>query len=409
MAPIRLPPALDLAAWKAAGPEDHLAQLAKLKLREKAGFSPNQWINDGRLSPVQFYCYLKARFGRPTGSAMLFRSPSTDNFIQWNFAVVSHGFFIDIMGTRSQTEIRPFLRSDISTEEWDAFVDTLLSDMKHRREEIAAVHRTLEKWVLFVNPYRRLRDIAALLEEKATGIDLKEPVPPPTIAPRAAVEAYLESRQAYVKALVEAQATGLSLRMVVPVLMESFVNLLIFALAKKEIRADERLYENLLRTPVDVRAKSLSLNCEGFAGPIDGASPQFRAFHTIMNARNDLLHGNIDPTKLMFDEAFFDERVIPLFKDEVSLFHRLIRSSTRHVELSAGLADLASAHAFIEYLLGKLEPGLRKFIEALMANSYPGWRKDEKRAGILFDDTLWDVFPVSDPPPAPAGFDAQGN
>src|SRR5262249_43303669 len=45
------------------------------------------WANDGSISPLDLYCYLKARFGPPNGISMLFRKSSSDNAIQWHYTI----------------------------------------------------------------------------------------------------------------------------------------------------------------------------------------------------------------------------------------------------------------------------------------------------------------------------------
>src|SRR6266536_953505 len=56
------------------------------------------WANDGSISPLDLYCYLKARFGPPNGISMLFRKPSSDNAIQWHYTLFSSGSMIDFFG-----------------------------------------------------------------------------------------------------------------------------------------------------------------------------------------------------------------------------------------------------------------------------------------------------------------------
>lgn len=50
-----------------------------------------------------------------------------------------------------------------------------------------------------------------------------------------------------------------------PVMAESFVNFLLFILAKPEIKSNDRLYQTTLRQPIDIRVQSLHLNCNGFS------------------------------------------------------------------------------------------------------------------------------------------------
>jgi hypothetical protein len=332
---------------------------------------------------------------------MLFRTPSTDNFIQWNYAIMSDGYFVDILGTSSRLEICPYYAEEIPHQAWCEFLKQLNVEFVNWSAEIESARHTMEKWVLFINPYRRLDFIALQLERRLRALDLSEPPALPVpFGTRAQVDEYVRARQNYWDRLVEAQTAGLGLRMISPVFCEAFINLLIFLLANDVVRADKRLRESILRSQVDVRAKSLSLNCVGFAKPVDGAAQAFRDFSRLMNGRNDLLHGNVDPERLMLEEVFFDQRFIPLFEREESLFSRLMRGACRYIEPITALGDLDVARRFVAYLLDCLTPEVRPTIEGVVRNSYPGWRPDLGRAGILFAEDLWEVIPVAGTPNA---------
>src|SRR5688572_20443381 len=79
---------------------------------------------------------------------------------------------------------------------------------------------------------------------------------------------------------VYTEALGLctSIRMLAPVLAESFVNLVLFISIKPGIRNDDRLYESLFRQDVDVRVRSLNLNCSGFTKAVDVNDERFKQF-----------------------------------------------------------------------------------------------------------------------------------
>ena len=61
-----------------------------------------------------------------------------------------------------------------------------------------------------------------------------------------------------------------------------------------------------------MRIKSLPLCCEGFEHPITGSEELFKAFLRLMNRRNDLLHGNVDPKASTGEDIDFDQGTIPL-------------------------------------------------------------------------------------------------
>jgi hypothetical protein len=188
---------------------------------------------------------------------------------------------------------------------------------------------------------------------------------------------------------------GMTLRMLAPVLAESFINMLFFLLAKDGVKADQRLYDDFVRKQIDVRVRGLQLYCSGFIRPIDPKDQSFKAFHTVMNGRNDFLHGNVDPKRMRFDEMFFDN-TIPLFKDEKSLIRRWTENSLKGVEREVALADLKTIETFIGFILDHLDPMYRKEVEAVLEEEQLGWRDDTQRVGILFGNALGEFFPVID-------------
>jgi hypothetical protein len=171
--------------------------------------------------------------------------------------------------------------------------------------------------------------------------------------------------------------------MIAPVLAESFINLLIFLLAKPEIRADERLYGDTIRREIDLRVKTLHLNCVGFRTPVDATADVFKKFHTAMNGRNDFLHGNIDPLRLRYDTVHFDG-TIPLPDRYQNMSELALVNSLIHVEPEKALADVKTVDEFIAFVLQHLDSSVRTTVEIFMKTSNPGWREDTKRAGVLF-------------------------
>jgi hypothetical protein len=186
----------------------------------------------------------------------------------------------------------------------------------------------------------------------------------------------------------DALRLGVTLKMLTPVLAEAFVNLVISILAKEEIKKDSRLYQDAIRREIDVRVKSLHLICDGFEKPVDSTSDRFKNFHTLMNGRNDFLHGNVDPTKLKFDSVYFDYGTIPIFKKrasfgELALSHKLI-----HVEPDSALTSLNTVLTFIDLVLECLDPGVREMMERFLYATSPGWRPDDGVPGVLFPEAV---------------------
>jgi len=272
-------------------------------------------------------------------------------------------------------------------------LETIKSDFKNQGRKISGVRKSLEHWNLFINPFTRLKNIVKQGRLRLSETDLTLS-PPERAIPEKQPDRFKEELEKYIKNIQEAAFLCTNLRMVAPVYAESFVNLLIFLLAKKEIKDDERLYQDLVRKQIDVRVKSLPHYCQGFVRNLSDDDEAFKNFLRLMNKRNDVLHGNVDPMSLKFDEVWFDEYT-PLFKDEKPFAERATYHLLKHIEPSEVLSDIDVVDSFIEYLLNLLAPEMKEQVERLSEDSYPGWREDTKRVGALFPDVVVDMMLVA--------------
>ena len=132
------------------------------------------------------------------------------------------------------------------------------------------IRKALEHWVEFINPYQRIRSSVESLTEELNTLDVEG------YANKKLELSDYESPKAWSEdwkrqAEIFNRATGLcfGIRSMLPVMAEAFVNLLMYILMKAPLKKDERLRENLIRQPIDVRIKSLSHNCRGFKQDIN--------------------------------------------------------------------------------------------------------------------------------------------
>jgi hypothetical protein len=362
-------------------------QLLKDKRGDDEGGGRNQWYNHGEVSPLTMYCYLKARFGKPNGVFMAVRQPSSDNLVQWDYLIISKGSFIQVIGANHCQYIVVHCERVLSESDWEEFQKNLCEEFRQMAQGISDAKRELEEWTLFVNPYRRLDLIITILEQHLKALKVEEPAPVHDRLTPTETNNYFEAVKRWDEQINEANQLALTLKMTVPVLGESFINLLIYMLAKPEIKVDQRAFDDLIKSQIDIRVKRLERDCEGFIKHVDGNASEFKKFQTVMNQRNDLLHGNADPDKMMFDKVWFDG-TIPVFPDDRSLIMRLRKGALSLVDRQATLDDVKVVRRFVEFLLGHLKPGLREKIEIMVKTLYLGWRADRKKVGLLFSETV---------------------
>jgi hypothetical protein len=366
---------------------------------KKNGASGDRWCISEALSPADLYVYLKARFGPPNGIMMLMRSPSSENFIHWHYTLKSGENFIQIMGMNTRTEFWIAGYSWVSQEDWIALENAIKEDFKNYGFKMTEIRNQFEKWILFYNPYRRLENLVENYNKELLSLNLTNlSLPKEVDAFRCLVQSDSNDPMSDIKDfeiqlnnIIEkynrARELSICLRLLTPVWAEAFINLLIFILARPEFKNDVRVYNDFLRREIDIRIKLMHLNCVGFKNPIDTSSKVFKDFQTLMNQRNDLIHGNVDPLKLGYETVFFDE-TIPLFTEAQGFIKNGILNSLIGIEPSESLQWVALVRSFMALVTESLEDDVKNQILLLLQQRDLGWREETKRVGVLFPDYI---------------------
>ena len=347
------------------------------------------WAWKSEVSPADLYCYLGARFGKPNGPQNFFRADDSDNLIHWDWVLDHSSGDIHILGMNFRTEL--WIGGDLDVNDADRLelAQQFKADFRNHGAGMAEIRHFLEKWTEFVNPYQRLsRSVEKML------LDIKEldlqpetqKIPDLTGAEDIKTSNWSEVMDRYSKGL----GLCFGVRSILPVMAEAYVNFLLFVLMRPELKNDERLRENALRQPIDVRVKSLHMTCVGFAKPVDYASAECKAYHSLVNERNDLLHGNVVLEKLRFNEVYFDGKV-PVFNEYRSMWERSVGIEIYAVGLNRLAEEVKAVKAFIGYLTTCMQPGVKKQIDLMAEKRELGWNEKTGRIGILFPDHLVDM------------------
>lgn len=350
------------------------------------------WVWRSEVAPVDLYCYLGARFGPPNGPQNFFRNDDSDNLIHWEWVLDFPGGMVHILGMTFRTEL--WLVGDLQLNEADsaALATAIKADFAVHGPRMSTIRKSLERWIEFANPYHRLRRAVEKLLADLKGLGLQpetEELPDITDPANAQIPQREELLARYSKGL----GLCFGVRSMLPVMAEAYVNFLLFALMRPELKADDRLRENVLRQPIDVRIKSLHINCSGFAKAIDYASVECKAYHRLVNERNDLLHGNVVLEKLRFSEVFFNGKV-PVFKEYRSMWERSVGVDIKAVGLRELFDEVATVNAVIAYLGTCMVPEIKAQIDLMAEKRDLGWNQDTGRIGIFFPDHLVDMLVV---------------
>lgn len=370
-------------------------ELSKKKKRGKG----SRWVLDTSLTPADLYIYLKARFGPPNGLIMIVRGSHSDNFIQWHYTLKSGPSYFEILGLNTRTELLISEYPNLSNENWVELVTEIKKDFKRFGPKLKEVRKGIESWRLFYNPYHRLKGIVKRYAEELSEIikdSFELPNDPPAFpviyssdqdGHKEDVSEFTTRIQAVTNRYLRAQEISTSLRLICPVWGEAFINFLIFILSREEIKNDQRLYQDFIRKDIDVKIKLLHINCNGFQKTIDTKHKKYKEFHSLMNERNDLLHGNIDPKKLSYETVYFDD-TIPLFTEPQGLARNSLGVSLVGIEPDETLKRIDIVNSFIDFILSHLEQPYKEQLSLILDKRDLGWRDETKRLGVLFSDFI---------------------
>lgn len=351
-----------------------------------------RWVLRNEIAPSDLYCYLGARFGVPNGLQNLLRGDHSDNLIHWEWTLRIDQELISFQGMNFRTEV--IYTGNIFSNEIEKlkFIELIKSDFSHYGKEMSEIRKSLEHWTEFVNPYQRIKKSVEKLLNEIRELDLMsedEAIPDITCAEQVSENLWGELAGKYSRGL----GLCFGVRSMLPVMAEAFINLVLFLLMKPEIKSDERLRENTIRQPIDIRIKSLHLTCIGFEKPADYSHECCKAYHTLVNERNDLLHGNVVLDKLKFNDLYFNGKV-PVFKKYRSMWERSVGVEIHAVGLHRLEKEVEIVEKFTAYIQSLMKENIREMFEIMARTRDLGLNSENGRVGKLFPGHLVDFFPV---------------
>jgi hypothetical protein len=376
-------------------PENFVQSLQVMPLREVIQiFTERPWQEQSTVEltnevlPADLFCYLWARFGPPNGVQNMLRADHSDNLIHWDWTLRHDAGVIIFLGMNFRTDVNLFGVADADDNRAD-LVRQIKADFANQGGEMGKVRESLEQWTEFINPYQRVRRAVHRLRDALAKLDLHPERDREELRPTTQPE-HLARWNELAKRYSEGLGLSFGIRSMLPVMAEAFVNLLMYVLLRPEIRSDKRLSDNAFRQPIDVRVKSLSINCVGFKQQPDYSHPACRAFHTLVNERNDLLHGNVVIDKLKFNDVYFWARV-PVFKKYRTVWERSLQIEADAVGLEAVEAEWKVVNDFTDYLISCLDESIRERVEFMTQHHHLALQHPSEKVGVLFPEWLVDM------------------
>ena len=371
-----------------------LAEISGWMKNRPAGSESNRISIVNELKPSDLYLYFYAKFGPPNGFQNLMRNDDSDNLVHWDWTFKHQNGLLSFWGMNRRTEVLFIGNWDFEKIDKAQVIRSIKSDFKNHGAKMSLLRKDmLENWETFVNPYHNLESSIRMMEKELEELQVCPETDrfPDYETPSGATRVG-ELVSDISKRYVRAYGISKSLQALTPVMAESFLNLLLLLLMKKEIRENERIKDSVIRANIDVKVQSLSLHCNGFGSAIDWKAEPCVRYNRVINHRNDILHGNIVISKLKTGEIFFNEKV-PVFKKYSDMWEQLFERRLEASGFNQVAEDLEAVRGFVSYILDCLEPASREVMEQFMGRSEIGRNFEDGRFGLLLPDHLVDMMP----------------
>lgn len=380
---------MDIEAWRAFTKQEMIDHLGEIRVR-----SPKQ---DGvtrigsvlavrqHLSPVDMFCYLKARFGEPNGLQNFLRKDDSDNWIHWDFNLKAGSEDVYVCGTNR--EIHFMLSERLTDNDWKDLILKIKSDYARVGKQKSVVLNSLEKWVIFPNKFVEIATICSDLHgEIVDSIRKYSPYKfPPVSSKESEHENDEKQRKRLSKHYGSLYRNCLELSLITPILAEAFINMTILILCKKEIRENVRQFEAFIRSEIDAKIFDLAYKCEGFKKRVDPNERSYKNFKRVMDKRNHAIHGNIDPEREKIEIVYFEGKR-PLFKEPGDHITKHFESVVRRHDPEGVVKDYEETYEFLGNIASCLELSLQENFWRIMEDRYPGYDLNRKITGVLLPE-----------------------
>lgn len=362
-----------------------LIEMLNKESRPKGGVSYSL-VNE--IKPIDLYCYLYAKFGSPNGLQNFLRNNSSDNLIHWEWTFLFGVNLVSFQSLNTRTEII-FIGKFETAPDLIGIITDIKNDIKNYGKTIKNIKENLEKWKRFVNPFNRLHVTVKQTIKNIEKLNLDIESDRSKLSLSGIDGGSQDAINDLLNRYNNAVCYYFSLKSMLPVMAESFVNLVIYILAKKEIKRNDRLFQGVIRQPIDIRVQSLHINCDGFKSMVDYSNESCKKFHSIINERNDILHGNVDMKSLEIGDIYFNGNV-PIFTEYDDLYSRTSGAYLKSIKYDSILKSYDDVNGFINFILDSLDSSTRTFIEQLAFRREIGVSYRDGRLGALLPDRMVD-------------------
>ena len=386
----------DPKTWRSFTNEETLAYLHKKRSsknarkpsKKKVGQSSNLVLQK-TISPFDMYTYLHACFGPPNGLQTFVAKDDSDNLFHWDWNLKAGNKSLTFVGATE--EVHVWFDNKITDESCQKFIEHLRADFGRIGQQKGRFASTLEKWNIFPNQYLAIANRCAELFEtitKALPVIENQILNDDLLSQNLSLE---KRRKAHGKLMSAITSAPTELAVLTPVMFESFVGLIVAGFIKSELKRDKARFTEFVRLPLNQKLVGLADKCKGFNRPIDQHNSRFGRYWSVVNKRNDILHGNVDPVRDAVEVVYFHGKR-PLYKSGGDRIRQHWARLIEQYKPQEVVDDYIAMHDFIIEIMEHMEPAYRHSLWLVMEDTQPGWDNKRKIFGRLFSDFVVSSF-----------------
>lgn len=382
----------DPPSWRTFDRAEVLAFLddAKVRRRRATRGEPRNrsLVLQRSVSPFDVYTYLHARFGPPNGLHTMVASDDSDNLFHWDWYLKEGNHDLKFIGATQEVHVH-FGRG-VTDAGCRRFIAALKADFARVAGDKGRFAGTLEKWHIFPN---RFLTLANRCSELYATLDRTVPRIERMLSGRLTDRDFILDKNAKRagRIMADVMTVPTELSVLTPVMFESFIGFIVAVLTKPAFRADRSAFDAFVRSPLNVKLVDLADKCIGFNRALNQQDPAFGRYWQVVNRRNDVIHGNVDPVRDVLEVVYFHGKR-PLYKAGGDRIREHWSGLMRQYRPREVMDDYVATHYFILDILNHLDPTVRFGLNRLISDNQPAWDNKRKKSGVLFPNIVSTVL-----------------
>jgi hypothetical protein len=336
---------------------------------------------------LQLFALLKWVIGHPNGPmTFLLNKPQGDPDapFKWDYLFVPSGN-LKLQIIRAATGIEIWYWGEAVAE--TDIVAYLCNNIARYEKEIAETIEGLERHTLILNPYVRHRSIAEFALEELDRLAPVDPTPPKGHVARAELDQYA-SKQKEFGLQVERQASLMMLLVTESAFMaESFLNLLLAFLMRKEIRESNTIMTETLMRKWKSKIERLHVDCIAIPKAANLGDARIGNAKRMFDIRNRVAHSYPDQEDMAIGKMWF-YKCFPVLETGVHFSKFAIALHNQLPSPDEARFCKKAADDLIEFLSDLVDPALRAEVKFGTQSNPLGYNETKNIYSVPFGSSM---------------------